>query len=238
MDDRILLEAKKDLPLYFRDFKNFWDSTTLEFTDRDLTNCYSATLIFANWLIALKHLGIHSLDEILEELHEDVNASFFHAYFGHYRSAHMHLRSVIELSLQLIYFYQHEVEYSQWRRADFRIKHDELTNYLKRHPNLNSKPGVNLINDITSNWKLFSKHIHAEAPKYFQANKQSAKTKKISKPDFNIWKKNFLKTSYQINKLLLLFFNQFLNSFPTKNRELLLRNMLRKDHALLGIDIA
>lgn len=235
MNARILAEAKKDLPLYFNDFKSFWDSTSANFKDKDLTDCYATTLLFKNWLISLNHVKVKNLDEILKELHEDINASFFHAYFGHYRSAHMHLRSVIELSLQLIYFYQHEVEYEQWRLAEFRIKHEELTNYLKKHPNLNSQNSKNLIDSITSNWKLFSKHIHAEAPKFFQTNLQSAQTKKISKADFGIWKTNFLKTGYQVNKLLLLFFKDKLNSFPTGNRELLLRNMPKTDLHLLGI---
>lgn len=223
MDAKLLAAAKKDIPLYFEDFKNFWDLTTAALTDKDLTDCYANTLIFKNWLISLNHLGIKNLDDILKELHEDINASFYRAYFGNYRSAHMHLRSVIELSLQLMYFYQHEVEYQQWRDAEFRIKHEELTNYLKKHPNLRSKKGVNLIDEITKDWKVFSKYIHAEAPKYFQTNLQSSQSKKISKSDLGIWKGNFLKTGFKINKLLLLFFESNLNSFPSINRELLLR---------------
>jgi hypothetical protein len=235
MDTRLLAEAKRDIPLYFNDFKNFWALTTKAIEDKDLIDCYAATLIFKNWLIAVNHVNIRNLDDILKELHEDINASFFRAYFGNYRSAHMHLRSVIELALQLIYFYQHEVEYSQWREADFRIKHEELTSYLKKHPNLKSSKVTNLLDDITKSWKLYSKHIHAEAPKYFQTSLQSAQTKKISKADLGIWKNNFLKTAYQINKLLLIFFKSKLNSFPTINRDLLLRNMKKSDLPLLDI---
>lgn len=235
MDPRLLTEAKRDIPLYFADFKSFWDLTTKAITDKDLTDCYAATLIFKNWLISLNHINVRNLDDILKELHEDINASFFRAYFGNYRSAHMHLRSVIELALQLIYFHQHEVEYAQWRDADFRIKHEDLTNYLKKHPALKSSQMKTLIDDITKNWKLFSKYIHAEAPKYFQTNLQSAQTKKISKADLGIWRSNFIKTAYQINKLLLVFFKTNLNSFPTVNRELLMRNMKKSDLTLLGI---
>lgn len=235
MDSKILSSAKKDIPLYFDDFKGFWNSTTSEFSDRDLTNCYATTLIFKNWLLSLNHLKIKNLDAILLEVHQDINASFFHAYFGQYRSAHMHLRSVIELSLQLIYFHQHEVEYSQWKNAEFRIKHEELTGYLKKHPNLKLKHSVNLIDEITKQWKTYSKYIHAEAPNYFQTTLKSSQTKKISKPDFGIWKTNFLKTGYLINKLLLIFFKNQLNSFPSASRELLLRNIRPSDKILLGI---
>lgn len=237
MDTRLLAEAKKDIPLYFKDFQNFWDSTTKHFTDEDLTDCYANTLIFKNWTISLNHIDVKSLDCLLKEIHEDINASFFHAYFGHYRSAHMHLRSVIELSLQLIYFHQHEVEYEQWQNAEFRIKHEDLMNYLKKHPALNSKTGKNLIENINTNWKHFSKHIHAEAPNYFQTNSPSTRSKTISTKDFGIWKSNFLKTGYTINKLLLLFFKKQLYSFPTANRKVLFRNMNKKDLLELGIDI-
>lgn len=235
MDKRILAEAKKDIPLYFNDFKNFWDLTTAHFNDTDLTNCYATTLIFKNWLLCLNHIKMSNLDNILKELHEDINASFFRAYFGNYRSAHMHLRSVIELTLQLIYFFQHEVEYEQWLLAEFRIKHEDLTSYLKKHPSLKSKETNDLIDSITKDWKLFSKYIHAEAPKYFQSTLASSQTKKIDKADFEIWKGSFIKTAYQINKLLLIFFKQRLNSFPTTNRELLLRNVRKSDLRLLNI---
>ncbi len=235
MDARLIMEAKRDIPLYFSDFKSFWDLTTKAISDKDLADLYATTLIFKNWIISLNHINIRNLDDILKELHEDINASFYRAYFGNYRSAHMHLRSVIELTLQLIYFHQHEVEYAQWRDADFRIKHEDLTNYLKKHPALKSNQIKTLIDDITKNWKLFSKYIHAEAPKYFQTNLQSAHTKKISKADIGIWKSNFIKTAYQINKLLLVFFKENLNSFPTANRALLLRNMKDSDMRLLII---
>lgn len=235
MDAKLLIKAKKDIPLYFRDFQSFWNSTTTTYTDSDLTNCYATSIIFKNWLLSLNHIGVTNLDGILKEIHEDINASFFHSYFGHYRSAHMHLRSVIELSLQLLYFHQHEVEYQQWRMGDFRIKHEELTAYLKKHPNLSSVPTVNLITDITRNWKHFSKHIHAEAPNYFQSNLQSSQTKIISLADFNIWKSNYNKTGFQINKLFLLFFKSKLTSFPTQPREILFRNMKKKDLKELDI---
>ena len=237
MDAQLLAKAKRDIPLYFRDFKSFWDSTTLAYTDSELTNCYATSVIFKNWLLCLNHIKVKNLDGILKEIHEDINASFFHSYFGHYRSAHMHLRSVIELSLQLLYFYQHEVEYQQWRNANFRIKHEELTSYLKKHPQLNSDSSVNLITDITRNWIHFSKHIHAEAPNYFQSNLQSAQTKTISRADFGIWKSNYNKTGYQINKLFLLFFKTHINSFPTQPKEILLRNMKKKDLRELGYSV-
>lgn len=234
MDNKILASAKEDIPLYFNDFKAFWDSTTANISDEDLTNCYAATLIYKNWTIALNHIGIKHLDEILLELHEDINASFFHAYFGHYRSSHMHMRSLIELTLQILYFYQHEVEYSQWKNAEFRIKHDELTKYLNKHPNLKSRETESLIINITNNWKLFSKYIHAEAPVYFQTSQESSSTNALVRRDFNIWKSDFLKASHLLNKLMLRFFSDKLREFPTAVRELLLLKMNPEELSYIG----
>jgi hypothetical protein len=235
MDAKILSQAQKDIPLYFKDFEDFWKSTTDAYNDFDLANCYGVTLLFKNWKISLNHIRIKNLDTILNELHEDINASFFHSYFGHYRSAHMHLRSVIELSLQMIYFYQHEVEFELWKLAEFRIKHEELTAYLKKHPKFKSNRFTDLINDITVDWKLFSKYIHAEAPNYFHATGQSVVTKRISKKDFGIWKSNYLRTAKRVNKLLLNFFGDESNRFPSKNREFLLRGLNAQELRDVGI---
>ncbi len=229
MDSQILLNAKKDIPEYFSDFKKFWDSTSDFYSDEDLIDCYASTLLFKNLKISLNHIGLNSNDEILIELHEDINASFFHAYFGNYRSAYMHLRSSIELSLQLLYFLQHEVEYNQWREADFIIKHDVLTKYLNKHPLLKNQKCENIITEITSYWKLFSKHIHGESPVFFQTQRESSITKSISQEDFGKWKSNHLKTTYLLNKLFVFFFRAQLNSFPSINKNLLLRRIGSQD---------
>ncbi|MEO8759932.1 MAG: hypothetical protein ABI388_02625 [Bacteroidia bacterium] len=235
MESLLLANAKRDIPLYLKEFISFWESTEKHYTDSDLTNCYANTLIFRNWQIVLNHLNIDKLNSILIEIHEDINSSFLLAYFGQYRSAHMHLRSVIELSLQLLYFYQHEIEFSQWKNAEFRIKHEELTSYLKKHPSIVNTSGVVLIDDITKNWKTFSKYIHAEAPSYFQTNLQSSQTNQISISDINIWKSNFLKTGYQLNKVFLLFFRDKTNLFPTQSKEILTRNMKPTDLNEMGL---
>ena len=234
MNTQILAKAKQDIPLYFNDFQKFWDETLRNYSDNDLHDCYRNTLIFKNWMIALNHINIKQLDSILLELHEDINSSFYLSYFGQYRSAHMHLRSVIELSLQVLYFYQHEVEFSQWKEGQFVIKHDKLTEYLKNHPNIINTFGSNLIDGITKKWKDFSKFIHAEAPSYFQTNLQSFQTNQFSARDFGVYKSNFLKTGYKINKLFLLFFRDKINLFPTQQKEILKSNMKPDDLTELG----
>lgn len=233
MNKRILEEAKKDIPLYFEDFKYYWNSVMSNVNDNDLTDCYHATLIYKNWKNSLNHLHINSMDLLLDELHEDINTSFFQSYLGLYRSAHMHLRSLIELSMQMVYFYQHEIEYMQWEKGHFIIKHDILNNYLKKHPNFSDQEAF--IDELTSYWKKFSKHIHAEAPIFFQSKKIAHETKSFSIGDYNIWKNNFLKTAYLTNKLFLLLFKDKINYFPETEKRILLKNIHPDDYQLLGI---
>lgn len=236
MDSKLAKGAREDVPLYFHDFEQFWNDTFSNYLESDLVDCYTVSLIFKNWKISLNSLQVNKLDSLLDELHEDINASFFLAFFGLYRSAHMHLRSCIELSLQLLYFYQHEVEYTLWENGDFIIKHDQLITYLQRHPNLDSEKAKNLLNLISLNWRHFSKHIHAEQPMFFQSTKASHLSKKFTVGDFGRWKSNYLKNAYLLNKLLLFFFKSELNLFPSVNRKLLMRNMKNSDLKDLGVE--
>jgi hypothetical protein len=48
------------------------------------------------------------------------------------------IKKCYRASLQLLYFYQHEIEYGQWLQGEFRIKHEDLSAYLKKHPKLTS----------------------------------------------------------------------------------------------------
>lgn len=233
MDARILAEAKKDIPLYFKDFESYWNSVVSNINDADLTECYHATLIYKNWKQCLNHVGISTMDVFLAELHEDINTSFFQSYFGLYRTAYMHLRSIVELSMQMVYFYQHEIEYSQWKNGEFVIKHDVLSSYLKKHPNFTNQ--TTFIDQLTQEWKKFSKHIHAETPSFFQTYTTASITKTFSISDFGVWKSNFLKTAYLTNKLFLMLFKEKINRFPSVDRGILLKNIKPDDYAILGL---
>lgn len=235
MDERILLNAKEDIPLYLSDFEAFWEKSIENCDDLNLTDVYHSTLLFRNWKFGLVEITGDKVIEILNELHEDINSSFYLTLFGLYRSAHMHLRSCIELSMQYLYFLEHPVEYSLWKNGEFVIKHDRITDYLRSHPRIKSPELNDLIDTITKLWKNHSKHIHGEAPIYFQSEKESRKTSSFQPKDFGIWKSNFLKTTYCINKLMLLFFKSELVRLPEKNRTILYRNLTEADFALLDI---
>lgn len=221
MKDKIIKKAKEDLPLYFTDFSTFWNNSVNTISDDELYCTYRATLVFKNWKMSLNALGIKNLDLLLDELFEDINSSFFLALYGQYRSAHMHMRSSIELSLQLLYFLHHPIEFQQWRNGEFVIKFDKLKEYLTKHPNFKDDVSI-LLGNIYNNWKLFSKHIHGESPIFFQCEKDVRKTNSFSRKDFGIWKSNFEKNVYYLNKLFLLFFKADFNRIPEASRNILL----------------
>lgn len=227
MKNKVIQRAKADLPLYFKDFKDFWDSSIKEISDDDLYKTYRATLVFKNWKLSLNTIGIKEYDLLLNELFEDINSSFFLALYGQYRSAHMHMRSSIELSLQLLYFLHHPIEYQKWKDGDFVIKIDKLNEYLLKHPFFKTDVS-NILQSIFKNWKHFSKHIHGESPIFFQCEKDIRKTNSFSRKDFGIWKSNFEKNVYYLNKLFLLFFKADFNRIPELSRNILI-DLLNED---------
>lgn len=228
MKAKILEKAKHDLPLYFDDFTGFWDQSIDSIDDEDLYEAYRATLIFKNWKYNFHSIDLKSFDQILDEIYEDINSSFFLAVLGLYRSAHMHMRSSIELSLQLVYFIHHPIEFEKWKNGDFVIKHSDLCQYVVDHPVFETDMQP-LVTNITKNWKHFSKHIHGESPIFFQSEKDARKTNSFTEKDFGIWKSNFFRNIYRINKLLCLFFKNELNRFPENPRNLVLELLKEED---------
>ena len=220
MRNKVIENAKRDLPLYLDDFQKFWGFSVDEISDDDLYKTYRATLVFKNWKLSLNSIGINDYNLILNELFEDINSSFFLALFGQYRSAHLHMRSSIELTLQFLYFIHHPIEYQQWKDGNFVIKFEKLCDYLKKHPFFKVDVS-NIFQTIFQNWKYFSKHIHGESPIFFQCEKDVRKTNSFSKKDFNIWRGNFEKNVYYLNKLLLLFFNNEFNRIPEASKGIL-----------------
>jgi len=223
--DRIVANAYIDYELYKNDFNAFSDATLEHLKQIDVFSVYWSTLVFKSWKDGINHIGFIDLNEIFDELHQDVNASYYLASMGLYRTANMHLRSMIELSLQLLYFFEHPVELKKWKSGDFVIKHDKLKDYLKDYPTFSSQPLKRdvdvLVEQISKEWKNYSKHIHAESLNYFQTQKESDSTNSFKVADFGVWQSHFTKIISKINKLFLLFFSEQYRLFPSHNKELL-----------------
>lgn len=225
---KIVDNALEDINLYNQDFVSFFQETNnyyINNKDTILFDCYRSTLIFNNWKKGLNSINKKMLDHLFDEIQLDVNSSFHLSAYGLYRTANMHLRSSIELSLQLIFFYDHPVELEQWRNEKFIVKHEKLTTYIKEHPkfydeDINKSVSL-LIDKITKKWKYFSKHIHAESLSYFQTEKVSNKKNSFEIKDFNIWKKDFIETVRLLNELYCLFFSSEQIRFPTNIKDVL-----------------
>ncbi|MEN4211590.1 DUF5677 domain-containing protein [Serratia marcescens] len=223
--EKIIANAFIDYELYKKDFSDFSQSTLAHLNTIDVFEVYWSTLIFKSWKEGVNHIGFHGLDEIFDELHQDINSSYYLASMGLYRTSNMHLRSMIELSLQSLYFYEHPVELKKWRTGSFIIKHDKLKDYLKDYPNFECQPlkGLvdTLIEQISKEWKTYSKHIHAESLSYFQTVRQPGPIKNFDVANFGIWQAGFTKIVQKINKLFMYFFAEQFKLFPSQNKELL-----------------
>lgn len=222
---KVETNAEEDYVKYQEYFKNFSDETFENYKSTCFFDCYVRTLFFKNWKIGFNTLEFNSLDELYEELHQDVNSSYYLSTIGLYRTSNMHLRSMIELALQGIYFYEHPVELEKWRLGKFVIKHDKLKDYIKDHPRfidktLNQEVSL-LLEQISKEWKSYSKHIHAESLDYFQTQKESEINKEFVNSEFGKWKTNYLKIIDKVNKLYILFYNQEFKRFPSNNKALI-----------------
>ena len=225
--EKITDNAIEDIRLYNNDFGSFFSQTENHYINNkdELYQCYKGTIIFKNWKEGLTSIENDSLNNIFNEIQEDINLSFHLSAYGLYRTANMHLRSAIELSLQVIYFFDHHIEYELWKDGNFIIKHEKLIAYIKNHPKFKSKgerDNISLIVDkITKSWTLFSKHIHAESLIYFQTEKTSHKSSCFELKDFNIWKGYFIKTTEMLNNLYCSFFKNELIMFPSNIKNIL-----------------
>lgn len=225
LKNRIKTNAFLDFKLYHEDFKRFSDATENQLKQSDIFEVYWCTLVFRNWKDGINHIGCDKFNDIFDELNQDINSSYYLASMGLYRTSNMHLRSLIELALQLLYFFDHSIEFEQWKVGDFIIKHDKLKDYLKGYPKFTSrelKAKIEIVvEQISKEWKTFSKHIHAESLIYFQTKKTSDSTNCFDLADFGKWKSSFTKIVKKINELFMLFFSEQFKLFPSTNRELL-----------------
>ena len=226
LKSRIESNAFIDYELYHNDFKSFTEATESHLRGADVFEIYWCTLIFKNCKEGLNHTGCNTLDDIFDELHQDVNSAYYLASMELYRTSNMHLRSLIELALQLLYFFDHHIELEKWKHGEFVIKHDKLKDYLKDYPLFSTRERktevTNVVEQISKAWKDFSKHIHAESLIYFQTQKTSDSTNTFDLADFGKWKSHFVKIVKRLNELFKLFFSDKYKLFPSTNRELLI----------------
>ncbi|EHJ93613.1 DUF5677 domain-containing protein [Vreelandella boliviensis] len=225
LKERVEFNALNDYELYHNDFKLFSEATKSHLKITGVFEVYWCTLVFKNWKEGVNHTGCDNLDSIFNELHQDVSSSYYLASMGLYRTSNMHLRSLIELSFQLLYFFDHPIEFEKWKVGEFVIKHEKLKDYLKEYPAFSDnalKGKINtLVEQISKLWKDFSKHIHAESLVYFQTQKVSVSNNGFDLADFGKWKSSFVRLVKKINELFMLFFSEKYKLFPSTNRDLL-----------------
>lgn len=77
MRTTILQKARTDIPLYFNDFKAFWDESLTNIDDDELYDIYKATLVAKNYKIVFHNLNLRDYDILIDEIFEDINSSFF-----------------------------------------------------------------------------------------------------------------------------------------------------------------
>ncbi|MEH2209195.1 hypothetical protein [Nostoc sp.] len=169
-----------------------------------IEECYFKATSFSSWRQILLIDTGDSCKEIYNELQSDLAASISSAMTGNYRLAFMSIRSFIELSSLLAYYYYHPVEYSWWLNDNHLIKFSELNqNYFKYYKQL----VTNTINtNIYSEWKKVSKYVHAEVKSYMQSSDNLAFLPVYQKDKLGQWIFHFSQSTMYINQLFYIVF--------------------------------
>ena len=227
--EKILKEAKEDLPLYCKDLQHFWGLSIDNICDDDLYQLYRGTLVFKNWKHIIEVIEITECNLMLDEVFEDINTAFLLALMGRYRSSYINLRSSLELSFQFLYFIHHPIEYKKWQtQGSTELKMKFLETYLLEHPHFSAaniqdanirEKTKKIITESKKLWGHSSKYIHGESPKFFHTVKNSTE---FSLERFNIWKTDFLKVTTNLNHLFVFFFKKDLHKMPDGSLKILI----------------
>ncbi|MHC5894899.1 hypothetical protein [Nostoc sp.] len=169
-----------------------------------IEECYLKAISFSSWRQILLIDTKDFCQEIYNELQSDLAASISSAMTGNYRLAFMSIRSFIELSSLLAYYYYHPVEYSWWLNDNHLIKFSELNqNYFKCYKQLVAN---NINTNIYSEWKKVSKYVHAEVKSYMQSSDNLPFLPVYQKDKLGQWISHFSQSTMYINQLFYIVF--------------------------------
>lgn len=104
-----------------------------------------------------------ALDFFLEAQNDGLT-SIILAELGVWRASLQALRSLVENTLNGLYFLDHPVELIRWTNGSFKTSFSELQKYFSSHPTLEGVPSnLNGMNQLGSEYATLSKAVHGSA---------------------------------------------------------------------------
>ena len=191
---------------------------------------------FALWKSLLHKKYSDVSDELIDEIFIDLWLSIDFACIGLYKQAHVCLRASLEMTLRLVYFSRHPVEYNWWSQGkseDYKDKNSrgEDFSYFKKLEAFKDfekiaktlkKAEPKLISKISLEYSQLSKYVHSNKDR-FQTGKKI--TPKYVVGDFNKWQKHFELVMTYMNTVLMLGFSEEVKSFRLDKQKILLKNI-------------
>jgi len=171
---------------------------------------------------------IDSNRNLIPELFLDSYMGLIFACQGLYKYAFICLRSQLEITLRVIYFSNHPIEYGWWlegRRWYLKKGMDvwgEEFNYFRRLKSISDfnselpNENNNIINDIQNSYKRLSKYVHG-SPHTFQS-KDSMISPFYSIEAFKFWMSKSIEMLEYINLLFILGFEDKFHTLPDQQK--------------------
>lgn len=217
---------------------------TLRLHGNDTEKLIEKISFFDKWENILQKDKLFKL--FIPEIYIDGWASIHLACFGMYKYANMSLRSELENSLRLVFFYTHPTEFSWWTNGN------ETYRKIRQSPNVwgngydyfqeletikklqklckaNKRSlfvGKDSVNKIYS--KL-SKFIHSGASQF--QTKPDRTAPKYDKGKFNQWKDSFTIVQENINTLLITQFYKEFKTLTKSEKDEMLKKVIGKYYA-------
>ena len=182
--------------------------------------------------------------KLIPEIYTDGIVSIHLATFGLYKYANSCLRSQLENTLRLVYFFTHQVEFGWWSKGDewyvsgIRNKDvwgegykyfEELESIKKFEKLCGNRPGLfKGDRNVRALHKSLSKHVHSAA--YFLQTRSHRISPSYRMDEFSIWASNADRAFEHINELLAVGLLEEFKAMNDPDRERILRVAVGKPH--------
>ena len=157
--------------------------------------------------------------DFFKEAHNDALMSHILARQGAWRVALSSLRSCIENTLFGLYYLDHSVEMQLWEAGRHKLGFTEVVNYIIAHPHFHDiTENLTGISQIKKEYALLSKAVHGSSEIFRMTKTGEIEGLNIfSEPDLGAWSTRESLTIINLNKILIVFFKNYLQGTANSN---------------------
>ena len=155
----------EDLTLLIRELKSRNILTVLSASNyRKLKTIHATVYSIALWdeFLAIKYADDYK-KIFVNDIKSDLVQLIPLLLMGYKKASALLLRSSIENILKHIFFFDHRIEFEQYKFNGYFQKSEVLVNYLKTHPDINTSfEKIHIVNVLTSHYSELSEIVHGK----------------------------------------------------------------------------